>query len=147
MVKRITVSVSDELYGKIQSAKQGFSKEFSVSKIVQQALENELEDAKARAYVWHTGFDDGVEYVQSLSSKERINAKKMVFNFPRKYPDDLTELLMKAGFIELNNLEKLKTHLSILEYWKCIFKRFEFQENMSSSWSWPLRLSDPLMPR
>jgi hypothetical protein len=134
MVKRINVSISDDLYDDIQSAKQGFSKEFSVSKICQQALKDELEDAQARAYVWNTGFDDGRQYVESLNPEEQINIQKLISSFPRKYPDDLTELLMKAGFIELNNLEKLKTHLSILEHWKSVFKRFEFQENVDVSW-------------
>lgn len=134
MVKRLTVSVSDDLYDKIQNAKQGFSKEFSISKIVQQALEKELDDAKARAFVWNYGFNDGRDYVESLSPDEQLNAKKMVSNFPRKYPEDLTELFMKAGFIELNNLDKLKKHLAILEYWKSVFKRFEFMEAVDAKW-------------
>lgn len=137
MVKRINVSISDELYDKIQSAKKGFSKDFSISKICQQAIEKELDDAKARAFAWGYGFEDGKIYVESLSPEERIGAKKMVTNFPRKYPDDLTGLLIKAGFIELNNLEKLKKHIAILENWKSAFARFEDiedLEDMDLSW-------------
>jgi hypothetical protein len=134
MAKRINVSIPDKLYSEIQKVKKWLIKEDSVSKIVQKALVAELEVAKARAFVWNYGFNDGKEYIASLSPREQLKAKKMVLNFPRQYPEDLTELLMKTGLIELENIEKLKTHLAIIEYWKCIFKRFEFMENVDQSW-------------
>jgi predicted CopG family antitoxin len=137
MVKRINISISDELYDKVQSAKKGFSKDFSISKICQQAIEKELDDAKARAFVWRYGFEDAKTYVELLSPEERIRANKMVTNFPRNYPDNLMELLLKAGLIELNelnNFEKLKKHIVILGYWNNVYDKFDDIELMVPSW-------------
>ena len=89
MVKRINISISDELYDKIQDVKKGFSKDFNLSKICQKAIEESLEDAFARNVIWMTGFNDGKEYVNSLTPDECIKAKKMILDLPRKLPADL----------------------------------------------------------
>jgi predicted CopG family antitoxin len=126
MVQRINISISDELFEKIQNIKQGFTKDFSISKICSKALEQSLEDALTRDVIWKTGFNDGKEYVQTLSSDEVIKAKKMILNLPRKLPDDLLELLMKVNLIGPDNLQK---HLSIISYWKSIHSRFDPEVN------------------
>ncbi len=76
MAKRINVSIPDELYKGIQKAKQGFSKDFSISKICQKAIRNELDNATGRATAWTYGFKEGKEYIQTLTPTEQIAAKK-----------------------------------------------------------------------
>ncbi len=122
MVQRINISIPDELFDKIQQRKQGFTKDFSISKICSKALEQSLEDAFARDIIWKTGFNDGKEYAQTLSPDEAIKAKQMVLNLPRKMPDDFLELLIKVDLIGSDNFKK---HSSIIIYWKSIFARFD----------------------
>lgn len=123
MVKRINVSVPDELYEKIQLAKQGFSREFSLSKIFQKAIENELEDAIRRATVWNDGYQYGTEYLKSLDYEEQLKVKKMVINFPRRLPKDILKPLLIVDVITETNLNK---HTRLRHYWKAVDERFDF---------------------
>jgi len=133
MVKRINVSIPDELYEKIQSVKQGFSKEFSLSKIFRKAIENELEDAVRRSAVWNDGFQYGVEYLKSLDYEEQSKAKSMVATFPRKMPGDIFNPLLIAEVITEKNLN---THTDLRHYWKAVEERFDFLTDIGDRDSW-----------
>ncbi len=133
MVKRINVSVSDELYEKIQSARQGFRKEFNLSKIFQNAIENELEGAVRRDTVWNDGFHYGVDYLKSLDHREQIKAKSMVATFPRRLPKDIFKPLILAEVITEGNLGK---QTSLRRYWKAVEERFDFLTDVGDRDSW-----------
>ena len=121
MVKRITISVSDELHSKIQQFKDGFRKKDSISKICQMAIEKELDDAIRRDAVYKDGFQYGLTYVESLTANEGKKIKKLVSNFPRNYPEKLIDIYIKAGLIDQHSLPK---HFEILNLWNdCVYER------------------------
>jgi len=141
MVKRITFSVSDELHDKIQHFKEGFRKRYSISKICQEAIEEKLGDAVHRYAIYKDGLHYGQEYVEKLTSEECINAKRIVENFPRNYPDELITTFMKEGLITQDSLKK---HMDILEMWKtCVYDRVREIEEVGTHDDWDSWLGTP----
>jgi len=124
MVERINISVPDGWPDKIKKLKerQGFNKDFSISKICQDAIEQELENAERRALIWEDGVAYGKEYYGTLHPEEQNKLKIMVENLPRKFPENILKLLVKANVISSNNFSK---HAEMLQYWGAVSDRFD----------------------
>jgi len=147
MVKRITFSISDELHNKIQQIKNGFRKRNSISKICQNAIEKELDDAIRRNAIYKDGIQYGHAYVGTLSSDECIKAKDMVDSFPRNYPEEIIDIFMKADLINQDSLQK---HFEILDMWKdkdlwetCVYERVREIKEIGSPGDWDEWLGTP----
>lgn len=142
MVKRITVSISDELAKKIEAVEHGFSKEFSLSAIFQSALESSLESLQRRDAIAKDGVKCGEEYFKSLSRDEQSKAKNMIDSWPRKYPDEIIDIFVKVGLITSDTLEK---HLDILKYWKTVHERFEHIKGLGDADAWDYWIGSPVL--
>ncbi|WP_028584735.1 hypothetical protein [Desulfogranum mediterraneum] len=140
MVKRLTVSIPDQLYEKVQNAKKGFSKEFSISKIVQRAIEDNLENALRMTAVYDDGFSFAEEYLGNLNIDEQEKLKKIFRNFPRHYPRDLTSLFSKGGLLSPKNLKK---HIDLFQFWKNVHERFEHIEGYGDEDDWNIWIGSP----
>jgi hypothetical protein len=133
MAKRINISIPDELFDKIQIARQGFSKKYSLSRICQAAIEGFIEDALIRDKICRKGYAYGQGYIHSLSLGECIKAKKMIDRFPRKYPEDLTKVLLESGLVTpliMQEPENLQKHIEILDHWKNGFEVFQYDDEI-----------------
>jgi len=122
MVKRINVSLSDELYKEIESVKKGFTKGFSISKVCQRAIELSLADAGARNFVWDCGIKYGEKYITSLAAEEQRKVAMMAKTFPKKMPEVILNYLIKHKVIDQSNLQK---HMELITDWKDMFYRFD----------------------
>lgn len=141
MVKRITVSISDDLAKKIEAVEHGLSKEFSLSAIFQSALESSLESLQRRDAIAKDGFKFGEDYVESLSGEEQKLAKKMVDNWPRKHPEEVIDIFVKAGLITSDTLQK---HFDLLKYWKSVHERFEYIKGLGDTDDWDYWIGSPV---
>ena len=141
MVKRITVSISDELAEKIEAVEHGLSKEFSLSAIFQNALEESLENIQRRDAIAKDGVKFGEDYFKSLSRDEQRKAKSMIDSWPRKYPEEVIEIFVKAGLITSDTLEK---HLDVLKYWKSVHERFEQIKGFGDADAWDYWIGSPV---
>ena len=142
MVRRITISISDELAKKIEAVEHGLSKEFSLSAICQSALESSLESLQRRDAIAKDGFKFGEDYVESLSCEEQKLAKRMVENWPRKHPDKVYDIFLRAGLISTDNLEK---HLDLFKYWKSVHERFEHIKGFGNTDDWDYWIGSPVV--
>ncbi|MFT5725941.1 MAG: hypothetical protein ACI8PB_000057 [Desulforhopalus sp.] len=142
MVERINISIPDGWQEKIQTLKerQGFNKDFSISKVCQDAIENELENAERRALIWEDGVSYGREYYVNLSPDEQVKIRIMVNNLPRQFPDDILKLLVKSNVITSDNLSK---HADMLKYWGTVHERFNFIKGFGSSDDWDEWIGTP----
>ncbi len=69
MSKRLTISIPDELFERIQAAKDEYLGEINTSQICQKALANEVARFEAHRVYENTGREDGAKDMPSLPSQ------------------------------------------------------------------------------
>ena len=119
MVKRINISVSDELYEKIKSAKKE-SENFNISKICTEALMEKFNEMDAHQVYKKSGFNDGQKQFSKLDEGTlRIIERGM--NIKDKTLDEKVSLLeFRLALKTQKFLPKFKTLMdgkSILHEW------------------------------